>query len=79
MGDSPLILKCEAQVYALAGNPAVHPDATRLILEAGRPKIPAMQAAEAVVLKSRLMSGRRSNPMNPIWSGDARLAKTILA
>jgi hypothetical protein len=48
MGDSPLILKCEAQVYALAGNPTVHADATRLILEAGCPKILAIHAAEAV-------------------------------
>jgi hypothetical protein len=30
------------------GNPAVHADATRLILEDGRPKILAIHAAEAV-------------------------------
>jgi hypothetical protein len=42
MGYSPLILKCEAQVYALAGYTAALTDATQLILEAGHPKILAI-------------------------------------
>jgi len=49
MRCSPLILKCEAQVYALGGNPTVHAHATRLIVEAERPKVLAIHAAEAAI------------------------------